>query len=329
MTSTTTYNVDFTPDPHLETNGSSRIKTLDVIKTNPRLQLNKSLMMNNNNTNQKQNVRPKTTQKLTAGTPTTDSSKSSNLPGNINANGFGERRVNFSHRSTSQDTDVSHSTSTSSELFKLPPILVPIIDSLEHPKLNLGPDSPTSAKKTLNRWESISSVDPVLNSSMSSLPTTTSESESEAPKKPICKRTLTATKKRASFAASKSVSIADTNSNTSKTPVKNRSISDNSENMSVISTGTNLNSVITNSSTSGSDRIGRKENASRAGSAKARNIKSATTIRRNLSRQIQNRAVTAKPKQMKTTTVDASTAVTGQVETIVKDREQGIIDLFT
>lgn len=270
------------------------------------------------NITQKQTNKLKYNQKLSAND---SQSKNVNLPGNISNTGFGEKRVNFSHRSVSQDTDVSHSTSTSSELLRLPPILVPILDSLEHPKMNFTQEpSEVSARKNLNRWESISSVDPILNSSMSSLPTTTSESESEAPRKKLTKRILTASKKRASFASSKSVSIADINSNTAKIPVKNRSISDNSENMSIVSTGTNLNSAITNSSTSGSDRISRKENVSRAGSAKGRYIKSATTIRRNINRQIQSRAVTAKPKPTKPA---ENNTISNQPEPAVKDREQG------
>lgn len=230
--------------------------------------------------------------------------------------------MNFSHRSVSQDTDASHSTSTSSELLKLPPILVPIIDSLEHQRLTLGGlDVSDKPAKILKRWESLSSVEPVMNSSLSSLPTTTSESESETKKAPQ-RRIQTANKKRATFAASKSVSISDNHGNV-KLPMKNRSISDNSENMSVLSTATNLNSTLTNSSTSGSEmasRLGRREVLSRAGSAKSRYIKSATTSRRAVQKQTLNRPVTAKPKPVSKTTLESAQV---NQETATKDREQG------
>ncbi|CAH0401174.1 unnamed protein product [Chilo suppressalis] len=227
-------------------------------------------------------------------------------------NTISERRVNFSDRSASQDTDAS--TSTNSDL-KLPPILIPIISSLENVKLSEG------SEPILKRWESISSVEPIVDSSFSSLPSSTSESEDE-PKNRQVRRVPTALRRRENFGTMRSKSVCDPESRKVKANSKN---SDNSENASNISSSTNVGSVAT-SSTSGSDQNSkcfRREGSlnSRNGS---RNIRSATITRRSERASSANRASTARAKPGKSLASLKSSEPVPKQMPASKDREQGV-----
>lgn len=220
-----------------------------------------------------------------------------------------ERRVNFSDRSASQDTDASHSTSTSSEV-RLPPILLPIICSLENVKLA------DSSEPILKRWESISSADPIVDSSFSSLPSS-SESEDERTKK-LVRRVPTAFRRRENFGSVRSKSVCDPESRRAKS--KN---SEHIESMSNISTNTNMGSV----SSSGSDQNNKvlRRDGSLNGRLSTRNIRSATVTRRSerASSASCNRASTARIKSGKSL---ASFKVSEPVPKPMppsKDREQG------
>lgn len=223
-----------------------------------------------------------------------------------------ERRVNFSDRSASQDTDASHSTSTSSDL-RLPPILLPIISSLENVKLSEG------AEPILKRWESISSVEPIVDSSFSSLPSSSSDSEEETTKRTI-RRVPTALRRRENFTAMRSKSVCDPETRRSKS--KNSDISENASN---ISTSTNVGSVA-NSSTSGSDhnsKVLRREGS--LNSRMSRNIRSATTSRRSERASSATRASTAKSKTVKNINLAnfKSSEPVPKSMPASKDREQG------
>lgn len=222
-----------------------------------------------------------------------------------------ERRVNFSDRSASQDTDASHSTSTSSDL-RLPPILIPIISSLENVKL-ADNDEPI-----LKRWESISSVEPIVDSSFSSLPSS-SDSDEDRTKKPV-RRMPTAFRRREHFGSMRSKSVCDPESR--KTKGKN---SDNSEIASNISSSTNVGSVAT-SSTSGSDhnnKVLRREGSinSRPGTGR---IKSATITRRNERASSASRPSTARIKSGKSLASFKSSEPVPKPMPVSKDREQGL-----
>lgn len=226
-----------------------------------------------------------------------------------------ERRVNFSERSASQETDASHSTSTSSDL-RLPPILLPIISSLENVKLA------DSSEPVLKRWESISSVDPVGDSSISSLPSSTSDSEEELNKRQF-RRCPTVLRRRENFSTMRSKSVCDPESRKIKTNIKN---CDNSENASNISCNTNHGSIAT-SSTSGSDNNSKvlKRQASLNSRISNRNIRSATITRRSERASSAHRASTArsKPKQTNLANLKSSEPVFKTIP-MSKDREQGV-----
>ncbi|XP_068620525.1 leucine-rich repeat-containing protein 49 [Battus philenor] len=223
-----------------------------------------------------------------------------------------EKRVNFSERSASQDTDVSHSTSTSSDL-RLPPILLPIISSLENVKLADG------AEFALKRWESISSVDPVPDSSFSSFPSSSSDSEDGTNKK-ILKRTPTVLRSRRNFGNLRSKSVCDPESR--RTKIKN---ADQCENTSNISCSTIVGSVTT-SSTSGSDHSSRtlRREISVNSRTSNRNVRSAIISRRSDRASSGHRASTARAKSGKTlASLKSSEPVTKAVP-VSKDREQGV-----
>lgn len=224
-----------------------------------------------------------------------------------------DKRVNFSERSASQDTDGSHSTSTSSDI-RLPPILIPIISSLENVKLS------DQSEPILKRWESISSVEPIVDSSFSSMPSSSSDSEEETNKKQL-RRVPTAFRRRANFSTMRSKSVCDPEIRRTKTSAKN---SDNSENASNISTSTNVGSVGT-SSTSGSDqnnKILRREN-SITNRGNGRNIRSATISRRTERASSANRASTARVKSGKSLANLKSSEPVPKPMPVAKDREQG------
>lgn len=224
-----------------------------------------------------------------------------------------EKRVNFSDRSASQDTDGSHSTSTSSEL-RLPPILLPIISTLENVKLT------DQSEPLLKRWESISSVEPIVDSSFSSMPSSSSDTEDEANKKQL-RRVPTALRRRANFSSMRSRSVCDPETRRTKGNMKS---SDNSENASNMSTSTNVGSVAT-SSTSSSDQ--NNKSLRRDGSVNSRlsnrNIRSATTSRRSERASSANRASTARVKPVKNLANLKSSEPVPKPVPLVKDREQG------
>lgn len=226
-----------------------------------------------------------------------------------------ERRVNFSERSASQDTDVSHSTSTSSDL-RLPPILLPIISSLENVKLSDGNEP------ILKRWESISSVDPIVDSSFSSLPSSSSDSEEDTRKRQI-RRMPTAFRKRENFSTMRSKSVCDPE----RLRVKSKN-GDNSENASNISGSTHVGSVAT-SSTSGSDqnsKILRREGSINSRTS-GRNIRSATISRRSERASSANRASTARaktPAKSLASLKSSEPVPKPMAMPLSKDREQGL-----
>ncbi|CAH2089294.1 unnamed protein product [Euphydryas editha] len=225
-----------------------------------------------------------------------------------------DKRVNFSERSASQDTDVSHSTSTSSDL-RLPPILLPIISSLENVKLT------DSSEPVLKRWESISSVEPIGDSSFSSLPSSTSDSDEYTSKKPF-RRIPTVLRRRENFSTMRSKSVCDPESRRVKGNTRNL---DNSENVSNISINTNVGSITT-SSTSGSEN--NSKTLRRQGSLNSRlnnrNIRSATVARRSERASSAHRASTARVKPSKNlASLKSSEPVPKQIP-LTKDREQGV-----
>ncbi|XP_050352580.1 leucine-rich repeat-containing protein 49 [Nymphalis io] len=225
-----------------------------------------------------------------------------------------DKRVNFSERSASQETNASHSTSTSSDL-RLPPILLPIISSLENVKLS------DSSEPVLKRWESISSVEPIGDSSFSSLPSSTSDSEEESSKRHF-RRNPTVLRKRENFCTMRSKSVCDPESRRAKSNIKS---SDNLESASNISGNTNFGSVAT-SSTSGSDNNSKvlRRQGSLNSKLNNRNIRSATVTRRNERASSAYRASTAKVKPSKNlASLKSSEPVPKQIP-ISKDREQGV-----
>ncbi|XP_072942826.1 uncharacterized protein [Epargyreus clarus] len=220
-----------------------------------------------------------------------------------------EKRVNFSERSASQETDAS--TSTNSDL-RLPPILLPIISSLENVKLS------DSVDPVLKRWESISSAEPVIDSSFSSIPSSTSDSEEESNKRRF-RRVNTVLRRRENFSSMRSKSVCDPESRRIK--AKN---SDQSENASNISGSTNVGSVAT-SSTSGSDnsRVLRREGSLNSRLSN-RNIRSATITRRNERASSAHRASTARAKSGKSLASLKSSEPVPKAVPVSKDREQGV-----
>lgn len=229
-----------------------------------------------------------------------------------------ERRVYFSERSASQDTDASHSTSTSSDM-RLPPLLLPIITSLENVKLSEGSDS------VLKRWESISSVEPIADESFSSLPSSSSESDEEAHKKKI-RRTPSMLRRR-NFGSVRSKSVCDTENRRSRSIGRNV---DNTDNASNLSTGTNIGSIAT-SSTSSSDQNSKTLRVDGSANSKIsnRNIKSATFSRRNERASSANRASTARTKSGKSLSNLKSSEPIPKPMPSSKDREQGTYTSLT
>ncbi|XP_013162951.1 PREDICTED: leucine-rich repeat-containing protein 49 [Papilio xuthus] len=223
-----------------------------------------------------------------------------------------EKRVNFSDRSASQDTDVSHSTSTSSDV-RLPPILLPIISSLENVKLSDGTES------ILKRWESVSSVDPIIDSSFSSFPSSSSESEDETNKKPL-KRMPTVMRNRQNFISSRSKSVCDPESRKVKAKIQ-----DQVENTSNLSCSTNAGSINT-SSTSGSDQNSRtlRRDGSLNSRISNRNVRSATISRRSERASSGHRASTARAKSGKSLASLKSSEPVPKSMPPSKDREQGV-----
>ncbi|VVD03485.1 unnamed protein product [Leptidea sinapis] len=226
-----------------------------------------------------------------------------------------ERRVNFSDRSASQDTDASHSTSTSSDL-RLPPILLPLISSLckIHQSENLKTDG---SDGILKRWESISSVEPIVDSSISSLPSSSSDSEEETHKR-IFHRS-SSVKRRENFSSMRSKSVCDPESRRIKSNKNN-----DSENASNISSSTHVGSVVT-SSTSGSDH--NSKTLKRQGSLNSRvsrNIRSATLSRRNERGSSAHRASTARSRSGKSLASLKSSEPVPKPMPASKDREQGV-----
>ncbi|CAG4987088.1 unnamed protein product [Colias eurytheme] len=220
-----------------------------------------------------------------------------------------ERRVNFSDRSASQDTDASNSSD-----LRLPPILLPIISSLESVKLA------DSTEPILKRWESISSVEPVADSSFSSLPSSSSDSEEETNKRRF-RRTPTVMRKRENFTSMRSKSVCDPESRRVKSSYKNV----DTENASNISSSSHVGSVVT-SSTSGSEQNSKilKRQGSLNAKINNRNIRSATISRRNERASSAQRASTARAKSGKSLASLKSSEPVPKPMPITKDREQGV-----
>ncbi|XP_038211214.1 leucine-rich repeat-containing protein 49 [Zerene cesonia] len=220
-----------------------------------------------------------------------------------------ERRVNFSDRSASQDTDASNSSD-----LRLPPILLPIISSLESVKLA------DNSEPILKRWESISSVEPVIDSSFSSLPSSSSDSEEETNKRRF-RRTPTVLKRRENFTSMRSKSVCDPESRRVKSSYKNV----DTENASNISSSSHVGSIVT-SSTSGSEQNSKalKRQGSLNTKINNRNIRSATISRRNERASSAQRASTARAKTGKSLASLKSSEPVPKPLPTTKDREQGV-----
>nr|XP_022920797.1 leucine-rich repeat-containing protein 49 [Onthophagus taurus] len=196
-------------------------------------------------------------------------------------------------RSGSQDTDNSQNTSSSNtsnsgEFFRLPPILVPIINKMEQKNQNVIKPS-----------NSLSSIGPNIDSSVSSLNSTHSDSDSDS-----------------NLSDSKSIEESiknDCNENPIKQPEPTPNIkeinlpksSSNTDSSSNISTNTAISNVTIPSN---SDLNPSSKSSSKSVS---RSIKSATNSRLVHNSKTNVRAATAKPK--KSSPVNAAS----------KEREQG------
>ncbi|XP_041984963.1 leucine-rich repeat-containing protein 49 [Aricia agestis] len=220
-----------------------------------------------------------------------------------------EKRVNFSDRSASQETDASHSTSTSSDL-RLPPILLPIISSLENVKLADG------TEPILKRWESMSSMEPVGDSPFSSLQSS-SDSEDEAGKKQL--RRVPTVLRRKDFGSVRSKSVCDPENQ------RNKSAGKQNDTTSNISGITNPDSVMTSTSSSSENnsKMLRRQGSLNSKLGK-RNIRSATITRRNERASSANRAATARPKPVKNLANLKSSEPVPKQMPVSKDREQGV-----
>lgn len=203
-------------------------------------------------------------------------------------------------RTSSQDTENSQNTSSSNtsnnEVFRLPPILVPIINKLEN-----------TNKDGLKRWGSLSSLGPNVDSS--SFPSSSSSSDCESEKE-----------------TAENTKVLK--SNDRKTPVTTVTATSlgNTDTSSTISTATS-GATAHSSSTSGSELSNSNTASCHSGLSKAsskRSIKSATSLRNNNhGRIIIGRAATAKPKVQKNISPTPPPAPPPQPPPS-KDREQGI-----
>lgn len=164
-------------------------------------------------------------------------------------------------RTSSQESQNTSSSNTSSgDFFRLPPILVPIINKMEQKSL-------TAAREN-NISDSLSSLGPNVDSSTSSL----ISSDSEECEKPAEKGNEITAKV-----------VSETNSEIS------------------------VNTAQTNTSSSGSSSVNSKFRRN------VRNIRSAVNVKTVHVRQVQARAVTAKPKKQ----------ISPVIAPVNKDREQG------
>lgn len=167
-------------------------------------------------------------------------------------------------RTSSQESQNTSSSNTSSgDFFRLPPILVPIINKMEQKSLTATKESKIS--------DSLTSIGANIDSSASSLISSDSE-EGVSNEKPTEKSNETATK----------------------------IVSETSSEISVKTTQTNTSS-------SGSSGMNSKFRRN------VRNIRSAVNVKTTHTKQVQARAVTAKPKKQ----------VSPIVAPVNKDREQG------
>ncbi|XP_067004764.2 leucine-rich repeat-containing protein 49 [Anabrus simplex] len=101
-----------------------------------------------------------------------------------------KRRLKFSKRTCSQDSDISQMTtltcnSASLEYFRLPPILVPLLNNPDDKpessptgsNSQVNNESSVTKNEPLKRCDSLSSVEPNVDSSLSSLPSDSSSSD--------------------------------------------------------------------------------------------------------------------------------------------------------
>ncbi|XP_049827206.1 leucine-rich repeat-containing protein 49 isoform X1 [Schistocerca gregaria] len=100
------------------------------------------------------------------------------------------RRQRFSRKTCSQDSEFSQTTNSSSgaasiEFFKLPPIFSPLLSGTDNQQENLTSQSGKESDElltrndSLKRYDSLSSVEPNVDSSVSSFPSDTSSSSEE------------------------------------------------------------------------------------------------------------------------------------------------------
>lgn len=205
-----------------------------------------------------------------------------------------DKKLNFI-RTSSQDTENSQNTSSSNtsnhDLFRLPPILVPIINKLEGTK-----------ESGLKKWGSLSSLGPNVDSSSFPSSNASSSSESESEKDLTDNKNMpeeltivpvleTVTPDKIPLSSSPIIGTS--------IPIISTTNSGGTDTSSTISTATSGVTAI--SSTSGSDVSNttascRSNQSSRISSR--RSIKSATTtLRTTTNSKLPGRAATAKSKQ--------------------------------
>ncbi|KRT80757.1 hypothetical protein AMK59_5313 [Oryctes borbonicus] len=206
------------------------------------------------------------------------------------------------NRTTSQDTDTSQNTSSSNggntELFRLPPILVPIINKMEQKEDN-------SLLRDGKLSDSLSSIGPNIDSSVSSLnsihtDSSSSESESTDDDCNVSQREEC----RPNEKLEEEIRIADnqTCQECSVENIKIASSENNSDSGSSLSTNTatsNITSLSLNS-----------ESSLKSSQKSLRSVKSATNFQ-NVQAKINSRASTAKAKK------------TSPVSSGCREREQG------
>lgn len=189
-------------------------------------------------------------------------------------------------RTSSQDSQNTSSSNTSSnDFFRLPPILVPIISKMEQ-KSNL-----TGAKEA-RISDSLTSIGPNVDSSFSSLVSSSSDSEE-------CSSCAEDAKNAAAIVQNVEVPAPLPEKQEENKPPSSETNSDIS-----------VNTTRTNTSSSG--------NSNSKFRRSARIIRSATNLKAAQARQVHSRAVTAKPKKQ----------ISPTVAPVNKDREQGNLPCF-
>lgn len=231
--------------------------------------------------------------------------------GNSKMSVLPDKKLNL--RSSSQDTEnsqntYSSTTSNSNEVFRLPPILVPIINQLDKNESSTNKDCGSNIK----RWGSLSSIGPNVDSSSfpSSNSSSPNSSDSESEKEFRTSNVITNSSNHNS-----SILPEKIEQNTTCITATSSGSTDTSSTISTATSGVTAHS----SSTSGSElsNNGSCSIASKCSTYSRRNIKSATSQRSaSVNGKLQGRAATAKSKQK---------VISPPPVPVNKDREQGLI----